>query len=326
MTKIESKHPNFERLVGKTPAIELLATGFTFTEGPVWQGDHLLFSDIPGNRLIRYQMLEEGPAVTTFRYPSNNSNGNTLDNQGRLLTCEHSTRRVTRTELDGSITVLATRYKTWRLSSPNDVVVRADGTIYFTDPPYGICNAERDRDIPFNGVYKVGPDGNDMTLIANFELEIPNGLAFSPDQQTLYIANSTSLTGETYPKKYRLMAYPVNRDGTLGAGTVFATMAGQEGEDGKLDSFKVDIEGNIYSSGPFGLWIYAPDGTLLGRIKTPEMMSNAAWGDADWKSLYLTCTTGLYRLRVNVPGIPVGPRENSDTLAQLREGEHEESA
>lgn len=295
MTTVESNHPDFARLVGAEPVVELLATGFAFTEGPVWRGDHLLFSDIPSNRIIRYEMQEEGPSITTFRYPSGNSNGQTLDGQGRLITCEHATRRVTRTEPDGSITVLAARFETRRLSSPNDVVVSGDGTIYFTDPPYGLTNQTRDKQLPYNGVFKVGPDGNGMTLLVD-DLERPNGLAFSPDGKTMYIA-------DTAPKV--INAYPVNGDGTLGAGKLFAELPGKEGEVGGPDGFKVDVEGNVYSSGPSGMWIFSADGTLLGRINTPQVPANCAWGDADWKSLYMTSRTGLYRLRVNVPGLPV---------------------
>jgi len=295
MTTVTSNHPDFERLVGAELVVELLATGFAFTEGPVWRGDHLLFSDIPSNRIIRYEMLEEGPAISTFRYPTGNSNGQTLDGQGRLITCEHATRRVTRTEPDGSITVLAARFETRRLSSPNDVVVSNDGTIYFTDPPYGLTNQTRDKQLPYNGVFKVGPDGNGMTLLVD-DLERPNGLAFSPDGKTLYVA-------DTEPKV--INSYPVNGDGTLGAGKLFAELPGKEGEVGGPDGFKVDVEGNVYSSGPSGMWIFSPEGTLLGRINTPEVPANCAWGDSDWKSLYMTSRTGLYRMRVNVPGLPV---------------------
>ncbi|MDA1036048.1 MAG: SMP-30/gluconolactonase/LRE family protein [Chloroflexi bacterium] len=296
MTTVESNHPDFELLVGAEPVVELLATGFAFTEGPVWRGDHLLFSDIPSNRIVRFEMLEEGPSITTFLYPSGNSNGQTLDSAGRLITCEHATRRVTRTEPDGSITVLASRFETRRLSSPNDVVVSSDDTVYFTDPPFGLTNQSRDKQLPFNGVFKVGPDGNDLTLLVD-DLERPNGLAFSPDGKTLYIA-------DTMPKI--INAYPVNADGTLGAGKLFCETPAAEGEQGPgPDGFKVDIEGNVYTSGPAGLWIFSPDGTLLGRIRTAEIPANVAWGDADWKSLYITSRTGLYRMRVNVPGLPV---------------------
>jgi gluconolactonase len=292
MTTVESNSPKFTRLVGEEPVVELIATGFAFTEGPVWRGDHLLFSDIPSNRIIRYELLEEGPQITTFRYPSGNSNGQTLDGEGRLITCEHSTRRVTRTEADGAITVLASRFETRRLNSPNDVVVRSDGMIYFTDPPYGLTNQTRDKQLPFNGVFMLSPDGTSMTLLLD-SLERPNGLAFSPGEKTLYVADSAPRV---------INSYPVSSNGTLGKGRVFAKLPAAEGEMGVPDGLKVDSEGNVYSTGPSGLWIFSADGLLLGRINPPEIPANCAWGDADGKSLYLTARTGLYRLRVNVPG------------------------
>jgi gluconolactonase len=295
MSSVESIHPDLVRLIGSDPVVELMATGFAFTEGPVWRGDHLLFSDIPSNRIVRFEMQEEGPSVTTFRYPSGNSNGQTLDAQGRLITCEHATRRVTRTEPDGSITVLAARFETRRLSSPNDVVARNDGTIYFTDPPYGLTGQSRDKQLPYNGVFKVNPDGTGLTLLLT-DLERPNGLAFSPDQKTLYVIDSAP----------RLInAYPVSQDGSLGNGRVFAELPAQELEQGNPDGMKVDVEGNVYSTGPSGLWIFSPKGVLLGRIRTPEIPANIAWGDPDWKGLYMTSRTGLYRMRVNIAGVPV---------------------
>jgi gluconolactonase len=296
MTSVEPIHPDFVRLIGRNPQVELMATGFAFTEGPVWRRNHLLFSDIPSNRIVRYEILEEGPAVTTFRYPSGNSNGQTLDSQGRLITCEHGTRRVTRTELDGTVTVLASRFETRRLNSPNDVVVRNDGTIFFTDPPYGLTSQTRDKQVPFNGVFKVKPDGTELTVVIN-DLERPNGLAFSPDQKTLYVIDSAP----------RLInAYPVSTNGTVGAGRVFAELAIENLEQGNPDGMKIDVEGNVYSTGPSGLWVFSPKGTLLGRIRTPEIPANCAWGDSDWKGLYMTARTGLYRMRVNIPGLPVG--------------------
>lgn len=293
------RHPDFVRIFGETPLLNHLATGFTFTEGPVWCGDHLLFCDVMGNRLVRYQMLEEGPCITTFRYPSFKTSGCTLDHMGRLVTSEYTTRRVSRTELDGSITVLASRYQTWRLSSPNDLVVSSDGTVYFTDPPYGLCNAERDQDIPFNGVFKVNPDGTNLTLLLS-DLELPNGLTFSPDEKTLYIANT---------KPMFIMSYPVLSDGCLGEGTVFARMdqfGGEDGKNGKPDGMKVDSEGNVYCGGPWGLWVFSPSGSLIGILETPEVCQNIAWGGSDWRDLYMTCGGGLYLTRTTVPGVPVG--------------------
>jgi gluconolactonase len=296
MTSAPSNSPEFERIFGAEPVVELLATSFAFTEGPVWRRDHLLFSDIPASRIIKYEMLEEGYQVTTFRYPSGNSNGQTLDAHGRLITCEHANRRVTRTEPDGSITVLASRFEARRLNSPNDVIVRSDGSIFFTDPPYGLTNQTRDKQLPFNGVFMVGSDGEGLTLLLD-DLERPNGLAFSPDEQTLYIADTTARV---------VHAYDVATDGSLTGGRVFAETPGVEGEQGGPDGLKVDTEGNLYTTGPSGLWVFPPEGTLLGRLRTAELPANCAWGDADWKSLFMTSRTGLYRVRTNIPGVPVG--------------------
>jgi sugar lactone lactonase YvrE len=290
---VESNSPDFARIYGDRAEVDLLAVGFGFTEGPVWRGDHLLFSDIPASRIVKYEMLDEGAEVTTFRYPSGNSNGQTLDREGRLLTCEHATRRVTRTEKNGSLTVLAGRYLGKRLNSPNDVVVRSDGTIYFTDPPYGLTNQTRDKQLPFNGVFMIGPDDGALTLLLD-NLERPNGLAFSPDEKTLYVADAA-------PKI--IFAYPVNTDGTLGAPQKFAELSTAEGEQGTADGMKVDVEGNVHTTGPGGLWLYSPGGNLLGRLHLAEVPANVAWGESDWRSLYLTARTGLYRLRTSVPGI-----------------------
>ena len=292
---VESHSPDLDRIYGEQPEVDLLAVGFGFTEGPVWRGNHLLFSDIPASRIVKFEMLDEGAEITTFRYPSGNSNGQTLDRDGRLLTCEHATRRVTRTENDGSLTVLAGRYLGKRLNSPNDVVVRSDGTIYFTDPPYGLTNQTRDKQLPFNGVFMMGPDSGALTLLLD-GLERPNGLAFSPDEKTLYVADAA-------PKI--IFAYPVNADGTLGAPEKFAELPTAEGEQGTADGMKVDVEGNVHTTGPGGLWLYSPGGGLLGRLHLAEMPANVAWGESDWRSLYLTARTGLYRLRTSVPGIPV---------------------
>jgi gluconolactonase len=292
---VESHSPDLDRIYGEQPEVDLLAVGFGFTEGPVWRGNHLLFSDIPASRIVKFEMLDEGAEITTFRYPSGNSNGQTLDRDGRLLTCEHATRRVTRTENDGSLTVLAGRYLGKRLNSPNDVVVRSDGTIYFTDPPYGLTNQTRDKQLPFNGVFMMGPDGGALTLLLD-DLERPNGLAFSPDEKTLYVADAA-------PKI--IFAYPVNADGTLGAPEKFAELPTAEGEQGTADGMKVDVEGNVHTTGPGGLWLYSPGGGLLGRLHLAEVPANVAWGESDWRSLYLTARTGLYRLRTSVPGIPV---------------------
>ena len=293
-TEFQASTPIFERIVGEVAKVEHLAAGFGFTEGPLWRGDHLLLSDIPKNRIIRYQGAEEGPVLTTFRYPAGNPNGMTLDVEGRLLVCEHSNRRVSRTEVDGAISVLADRYQGRRLNSPNDVVVRSDGSTYFTDPPFGLAGRTQGKELDFQGVFRISPDGETMTLLVA-DMELPNGLAFSPDEKSLYIADSA---------KRHIRAFSVEADGTLTGGDVFAEVVSEE--QGVPDGMKVDVEGNIYCAGPGGVWVFDDVGTLLGRIPVPDVPANCAWGDDDRMGLYVTARSGLYRVRLSIPGIRVG--------------------
>lgn len=290
--QMEVHDPELARLVPEDAKLQHRACGFQFTEGPVWRGDHLIFSDIPASRLVRYQLLEEGPEVKTFRYPSHNSNGNTLDREGRLVTCQHGTRSVTRTELDGTVVPLATEYQGKRLNSPNDAVVRSDGSIYFTDPPYGLVNLTEGKELPFNGVYRIAPDGTLHLLVDDFDR--PNGLAFSPDEKLLYIDDS--------PRRH-IRVFDVTPEGSLTNSRIFADM--QSPDKGSPDGMKIDIEGNIYCTGPGAIWIYTPAGKLLGRIVPPEKPANLAWGDPDNRTLYITAITSLYSIRVNIPGLPV---------------------
>jgi len=280
------------QIVPEKVTLEQVATGFGFTEGPVWYKGYLLFSDIPRNRIVRWRMRSEGPEVTTFRSPSGNSNALALDTSGRLITCEHSTRRVTRTEVDGSVSVLVERYEGRRLNSPNDVVVRSDGSIYFTDPPYGLKDFNVWKELSFNGVYRFAPD-SELVLLAD-DFDRPNGLAFSPDESVLYI-NDTS--------RVHIRAFDVSPDGNLSNGRVLIDM--QSSETGAPDGMKVDIKGNIYCTGPGGLWVIDSNGQCLGRIMLPEIPSNLAWGDADRRTLYITARSSIYRLRLAVPGITV---------------------
>jgi gluconolactonase len=264
--------------------VEKIASGYQFTEGPVWTPwGTLLFSDIPANRIY-----EIGNGQKIYREPSGQSNGLTFDLQGRLIACEHANRRVTRTEKNGSITVLADSYQGKRLNSPNDVVVKSDGSIYFTDPPYGVD--EKDRELDFQGVYRITPKGKLELLIKDFKM--PNGLCFSPDEKLLYIADSSNLR--------HIRVFDVLKDGTLANGRVFAKV----GQGGVPDGMKVDLKGNLYVTGPGGVWVFDPSGKHIDTIETPETPANCAWGDKDGKTLYITARTSVYKVRLDVGGRP----------------------
>ena len=272
--------------------IEKLAGDFRFTEGPVWTREgYLLFSDIPNDVIVKWDPTSR--RVSDCRRPSAHTNGNTQDPRGRLVSCEHSGRRVSRRERDGSYTTLAERYEGKRLNSPNDVVFKTDGSLYFTDPPYGLARQDEDpaKELTFNGIYRL-KDGR-LTLLAR-DLKRPNGLAFSPDEKTLYVANSDAA-------RKIWMAYPVKQDGTLGAGRVFFDVT-SSAEDGLPDGMKVDRDGNLYCTGPGGVWVFTPGGEHAGTIKPAEVPANCGWGD-DGRTLYMTARTGLYRVRLNIPGI-----------------------
>ncbi len=262
--------------------VSRLATGFQFTEGPVWDASEgcLLFSDIPANRIYRWA---PGEPVKIFREPSGNSNGLTLDRGGSLITCEHGTRRLGKLKKGGAHTVLADMYRGRRLNSPNDAVVKSDGSIYFTDPPYGIKPEE--RELEFQGVYRLDPDGQEPILLVE-NMERPNGLAFSPDESTLYIADSSD--------RRHVKAFDVEDDGTLANGRVFAEIRSEL--PGNPDGMKVDVEGNLYVA-TAGVWVFSEEGELRGVIEIPETPANLAWGDEDWRSLYVTARTSLYRVR-----------------------------
>jgi len=287
---LEIKSEAFPRLFpdGATP--ERVATGFRFTEGPVWIAEQksLLFSDIPGDRI--YELAADG-RVMTFREPSGNSNGLTRDQKGRLITCEHGNRRVTHTEEDGSITVLAESFRGKRLNSPNDVVVKSDGAIYFTDPSYGIEPEEQEQ--PVQGVYRLSPDGQELSLVTQ-DLARPNGLAFSPDEKKLYIDDSQCR---------HIRVFNVREDGSLSGGSIFHDM--NVGAPGSPDGMKVDLEGRVYCTGAGGVWVFDNAGKHLGTIVMPEKPSNCAWGDEAWHTLYITAETSVYKIRVNTPGISV---------------------
>src|SRR6185437_10717501 len=312
---IERLDPAFDQLIGRDAKLEVLATGHAWTEGPLWvpkDGGYLLFSDIPPNRIYKWQ---QGKGESIFMEPSGGtakdaaqlkepgSNGLILDPEGRLVMCEHGDRRVSRLDSwDGKAkTTLAHLYKGKRLNSPNDGVFKSNGDLYFTDPPYGRSLRKPkgddefpDRDLDFCGVYRVSKDGK-LTLLTK-EMSRPNGIAFSPDEKTLYVANSD-------PAKAIWMAFPVKDDGTLGKGKVFRDVTKSVGKDkpGLPDGMKVDAKGNVFATGPGGVLVFTPDGKHLGTIATGVPTSNCAWGD-DGSMLYVTADKALTRIKTKTKG------------------------
>jgi gluconolactonase len=297
-TGFEVIKPEFEGCFVGHARVERLWTGARWSEGPVWcaAGRYLLWSDIPNNRILRWD--DTNGSVSTFRQPSNNSNGQTVDRQGRLITCEHLTRRVTRTELDGSITVIADQFDGKPLNSPNDVVVHSDGSIWFTDPSYGILmDYEGDRAEQEQAgcyVYRVDANGA-ITCVAN-DYDKPNGLAFSPDEQFLYIADSGVTHTKDGPKHIR--RHTIADDGTLSGGEVFATCT-----NGLFDGFRVDTHGRIWSSAADGVHCLNTDGILIGKVHIPELVGNVCFGGAKLNRLFIAGTTSLYAVYLNVNGV-----------------------
>ncbi len=291
MTNVEIRDARFQTVVGKTVEFETLGTGFLFTEGPAWhaQGKYLLFSDMPGDHLRRWSAKD---GVTTFRKPCNKSNGLTWDRQGRLLACEHATSRVTRTEADGSITVLASHYAGKELNSPNDIVCRSDGAIFFSDPTYGrmeYYGVPRPCEQACRGVYQVRENEQPILLVDDFSQ--PNGLCFSLDEKRLFV-NDTD--------RQHIRVFEVRDDGTLYKGRVWAETTGSG--QGAPDGMKIDSGGNLYCCGPGGIHVFGPDAVCLGVIQVPEGVANFTWGGEDLRSLFITASTSLYRIKVLVPG------------------------
>lgn len=305
MGSIVREDPRLDRLIPKDAVIEVLASGFKWCEGPVWvkQGGYLLFSDIPRNSVMKWK---EDEGISLFLKPSGytgvvdygaepGSNGLALDPEGRLVSCEHGDRRISRLERDGGKKTLADSYMGKRLNSPNDAVFRSNGDLYFTDPPYGLPKRQDDprREMDFCGVYRLSHDGH-LTLLTR-EMTFPNGIAFSPDEKTLYVSQSD-------PARAIWMAFPVNADGTLGKGRVFRDVTSMMNKlPGAPDGMKVDQHGNLFASGPGGIHVMAPDGTLLGRIDTGQRTANCAWGD-DGSALYMTADSYLCRIRTTTKG------------------------
>jgi gluconolactonase len=292
---IAANSPKLHELVSPDAELEQIGSGFTFTEGPVWnkQGRFLLFSDMPGDVRRRWS---EADGVTEVANPSNKGNGLCYDRQGRLLICEHSTSSVIRVEEDGSRTVLASHYQGKELNSPNDIIVKSDGTIYFTDPPYGRWpgfGVERDQELDFCGVFRLPADGGDPELLVD-DFAKPNGLCFTPDESVMYI-NDTD--------RMHIRKFTVNADGTLSGGDVWFTEEGTGRiEDGIPDGMKCDERGNVYVSGPGGVWVITPEAEFLGKIETPENVGNHCFGEDDLKTLFITTSSTLHRIRMNVAG------------------------
>ena len=288
---IEQVSPELERIVSQDQELEELGKGGGAYEGPIWYSEegYLLFSDVWKNRRMRWAPQE---GVSLVHEPTNNANGLTRDLQRRLIACEPSAHRVTRLELDGSITVVANNYRGQGLNEPNDVVVKSDESIYFTDP--GAPDPE--LDLGFCGVYRVSPDLGTITLLVD-DFVLPNGLAFSPDEEILYIDDS---------RRKHIRAFNLQPNGTLARATdrVFCELKGERA--GEPDGMKIDVEGNIYCTGPGGVWVIDPSGKHLGTIVTDaKQTTNCAWGGEDWKSLFITTIETLYRIQLKIPGIPV---------------------
>jgi gluconolactonase len=280
-----------KNLVDPTAVLERLADGFQFTEGPVWhvREQCLFFSDIPANTMYRYRGAS---GVEVYRKPSHFSNGLTLDGVGGVLACEHQSRRVSRTGSSGVETIVD-RYQGKRLNSPNDLIVAHDGSILFTDPHYGLMDGlggPGEQELTFRGVYRIAPRAKEPTLLID-DFTAPNGLALTADGRRLYVDDTI---------QGHIRAFDVGDNWTLTGGAVLVELRGEE--PGAPDGMKLDSEGRLYCTGPGGIWLCSPSGVVLGRIRMPEVTANLAWGDADGCSLYMTASTGLYRLRCQIGG------------------------
>ncbi|MCZ6538651.1 MAG: SMP-30/gluconolactonase/LRE family protein [Chloroflexi bacterium] len=289
---VEIRDDRFQLVVDVDAELEQVANGFIFTEGATWdaKNQELIFSDMPGD-VVRKWSAARG--VTTFRQPSNKQNGHYFDRDGRLVSCEHASSHLTREEHDGSITILASHYGGKELNSPNDVVVKSDGAIYFSDPTYGrmdVFGLLRDQDMDYQGVYRIDPVSSGLSLLAS-DFGQPNGLTFSLDEKQLFI-NDTDHD--------HVRVFDVAGDGSISGGDVWATLEGPDA--GGCDGMKIDSGGNLFVGENGGIFVFAPDATCLGVIRVPEVTANFTWGDDDLQTLYITASTSLYRARMKVPG------------------------
>lgn len=307
MGTIERKDPRFDRIVPHGAVLEVLAEGFAWVEGPVWnrRGGFLLFSDIPNNVVHKWK---DGEGLSEFLKPSGytgtvpftgkepGSNGLAYDGEGRLVLCQHGDRRVARLDGNGSFKTLVDRYDGQRLNSPNDLAFRSNGDLYFTDPAYGLPRQFDDpaREIAWNGVYRLGPDGRAVLLVR--DMDVPNGLTFSPDERTLYVTDSSDRD------RTRVMAFPVAADGTLGPGRLFADASRWAGHGpGVADGIKTDRSGNVFTTGPGGVHVLSREGDYLGAFITGVATANLNWG-GDGSTLYITADTKLLRVRLTTKG------------------------
>jgi gluconolactonase len=320
--RVVRKDPRLDALIPPGSPVERVADGFQWAEGPVWDrsGNALLFSDVPSNAIVRWTRAEgasvflersgySGAAPFTGREPG--SNGLAFDAEGRLVFCQHGDRRVVRRERDGSITVLADRYDGRRLNSPNDLTIAANGDVYFTDPPFGLPRSFDDpgKELPFQGVYRIARDGT-LTLLTS-KVRAPNGIGLSPDGKTLYVANSELV----HPLWY---AFPVLADGTLGASRVFHDGSAWVGDGpGVPDSLKVDVHGNVWAAAPRGVYVFAPDGALLGWIETGVATGNLAFGE-DGTTLFVAANHAIGRVRTTTrgQGFAAGRREKRNAVSR----------
>lgn len=291
--------PRFGRLFNGSAQVEKLWSGCRWAEGPAYfaAGRYLVWSDIPNDRMMRYD--ETDGSVSVFRSPCGNTNGHTVDRQGRLVSCEHGGRRVSRTEHDGTIITIADRYQGKRLNSPNDVVVKSDGSIWFTDPSYGIDSDyegnKAESEIGACNVYRVDPDTGEVTAVIT-DMVRPNGLAFSRDESQLYVADTGATHGAAHARHIRV--FDVSADGrSLSGGREFAACTA-----GLFDGFRLDSDGRIWTSAADGVHCYDPDGTLIGKVKVPEVVANVCWGGPKRNILYMCGTTSLYAVRLMVNG------------------------
>ncbi|MEP7240135.1 MAG: SMP-30/gluconolactonase/LRE family protein [Devosia sp.] len=290
--------PQFGRLFNGAAQVKRLYSGCQWAEGPAWFGGgrYLVWSDIPANRIMRFDETDD--SVSVFRQPSGNTNGHTVDRQGRLLSCEHGNRRVTRTEHDGSITVIADRFEGKRLNSPNDVVVKTDNSIWFTDPAYGIDTDfegnKGDSEIGRCNVYRVDPQSGAIAAVIT-DMERPNGLAFSPDESLLYVADTGRTHKPDHPAEMRVFKVAGDR---VAEGRQFALC-----DNGFFDGFRLDSDGRIWSSAADGIHCITPDGTLIGKVNVPEPVANCCFGGSKYNVLYICASSSLYSVRLMVNGL-----------------------